>query len=180
MKAIAGIFVLLIVVIGAYLLFGTRSPSVEGARYANATYGISFEYPSAHALQEREVGDAHRYHYSITLIDKEALATLPQNGEGPPTISVDIFQNNLDQLSIEQWVRGTNFSNFKLSPDGLLASTTVAGVPALSYTWDGLYRGESTVFTHKDNVIMLSVTYLSRDDQIRADFARVLSSLTLF
>lgn len=181
---VAVIGILVAVALGSYVWYAKGNPQVsdgtERLTYTNAAYGISFEYPNTYELQEREVGDGHRYHYSITLIDKEALANIPQNGEGPPTVNVDIYQNNLDQLSIETWVRGTNFSNFKLSPDGLLASTNIAGVPALSYTWDGLYRGESVVFTHKENVVMLSVTYLAQDDQIRRDFGRVYSSMNVY
>src|SRR3989344_2692375 len=147
--------------------------------YRNPTYSISFQYPDRYELREREAGTQERYHYSITLIDKEAFPEIPQNGEGPPAITVDIFQNNLDTLLIEQWVHGTNDSNFKLSPDDALTSTTVAGVPALSYTWDGLYLGRSVVLSHKDNIVVLSVQWLTEEDAIIEDSAKVLASLKL-
>ncbi|MBI4079753.1 hypothetical protein HY414_00805 [Candidatus Kaiserbacteria bacterium] len=192
MKIAISILALAVLLVGAYLLLGYLAPTptednghVETvdettARYAAPLYGISFEYPRTYLLREKEVGDAERRHYSIVLADAEALRNLPQNGEGPPAITIDVFQNNLDQLSIEEWVRGMSFSNYKLSPDGLIASTSVAGVPALSYTWDGLYRGLSSVFAHKDNILMFSVSFFSLDDQILTDFNRVLSGLDLF
>lgn len=182
MRLVWGILVLIIVLTGVYLwmVASTEAPqTLVMETFDNATYGISFKYPSTYALQEREVGDGHRYHYMITLIDKEALANIPQNGEGPPAITVDIFQNNLDQLSIEEWIRGTNFSNFKLSPDGAISSTTVASAPSLSYTWDGLYRGRSIVFVHDNNIVMISVTLLTPQDQIVGDFDQIVSSVAL-
>ncbi|MBI4093585.1 hypothetical protein HY417_01355 [Candidatus Kaiserbacteria bacterium] len=183
MRFVWGILVLIVVLAGVYLWFGasTEAPqTVERETFDSATYGISFKYPSTYALQEREIGDGHRYHYAITLIDKKALANIPQNGEGPPVIAIDIFQNNLDQLSIEEWVRGTSFSNFKLSPDGRIASTSIASVPALLYAWDGLYLGESMVFSHRDNIVMLSVTSLAREDKIREDYFNLRRTVSLF
>lgn len=180
MKNTAVVAALLIVLVGGFLWYKGQSPKVSDVEtYANTTYGISFEYPGTYALQEREVGNAQRYHQALTLIDKEALANIPQNGEGPPAINVDIFQNNLDKLSIERWVRGSNNSNFKLSPDGTLTSGTVAGAPSLSYLWDGLYRGRSVVLSHKGNIIMLSVQWLTEEDAIIEDFADMLASFRL-
>ena len=94
-----------LVVISAAVYWATAEFSGESnsSVYMNDTYGISFEYSDTYALQEREVGNAQRYHQMLTLIDKEALANIPQNGEGPPTINVDIFQNDLDKLSVEAW-----------------------------------------------------------------------------
>lgn len=183
MKIVCFILTLMVVVAGAYVLLTPQVPPGEAAptmqTYMSPAYGIVFAYPDTYALQEREVGNGERYHYTITLIDKEALANVPQNGEGPPAITIDIFQNNLDQLGIEAWVRGTSFSNFKLSPDGLISSTAVAGVPALTYAWDGLYRGESVVFAHNDNILMAGVQFLDRTDQIVTDFYSLLASLEL-
>lgn len=148
--------------------------------YESAQYGISFRYPDTYVLTERDMeGSAQRRHHVITLMDKVAAANIPENGEGPTSITVEIFQNDLDKQDVEQWVKGTNNSNFKLSPDGTLSEGQVAGSPSVSYTWDGLYRGESTVFAHSQNIVMASVTYLTPSDQIRADFAAILASIAL-
>ena len=178
-----GILVLVLLIGGSvwYMNRTSVAPSVEEGNvlYTNPTYNISFQYPDRYELREREVGTQERYHYSVTLIDKEAFPEIPQNGEGPPVIAVDVFQNDLDTLLIEQWVHGTNDSNFKLSPDDALTSTTVAGAPALSYTWDGLYRGKSVVLSHRDSIIVLSVQWLTEEDAIIKDFADLLTSLEL-
>lgn len=180
MKSTLWIFFIVIVALGSYLLLGSSIPDQNVAVYSSDRYGISFEYPKTYVIDEREVGDSHRSHYSITLFEQKALENMPQNGEGPTAITIDIFQNDLDALSIDQWVRGTSYSNFKLSQDGLIATTSLARVPALSYTWDGLYRGESVVFAHAGAIVMLSVTSLTPQDNIRADFTKLLDSISLY
>lgn len=161
------------------LITGATSTAAKLLTYSNPTYGLSFEHGDSYELKERELGDEHRWHYSITLIDKAALAVMPENGEGPLAITIDVYQNDLDHQSAEEWIRNTNDSNYKLSPDGLIGSTTIAGVSALSYQWDGLYRGESIVFVHADAIVMASVTWISETDTIRDDFETVLNSLRL-
>jgi hypothetical protein len=183
MKMIPSALVFLIILgVGVYVFMSApwQRPAPPPSTYLSSIYGISFSYPETYALQEREVGNGERYHYVITLIDKDALANVPVDGEGPPAISIDIYQNNLDKQKAEEWIRGSGFSNFKLSPDGAIRTTTAAGVPAYSYTWDGLYRGESVVFAHKGNIIMASVSYLSAEDAIRSDFSNILASLALY
>ena len=179
MKTFFAALIVLTVLFVGYIWYAGQATAPGGKTYTNTSYGISFAYPDTYVLEEREVGNAERYHYAITLMDRVASRNIPQNGEGPTSITVDIFQNDLDKLLAEAWVKGNNNSNFKLSPDGLLTSTTVADEEALRYTWDGLYRGESVVLSHKDTIIMLSVQWISEEDQIVDDFARVLSSVNL-
>ena len=80
--------------------------------------------------------------------------------------------------SLFEWLKKGN-SNY--SPeDGMssaLASTTVSGVEAVHYTWSGLYEGETTAFLHKDNVVAVSVTYLSPEEEHVAVYRNLLQSL---
>jgi len=176
-----GIVLLIIAAVGGYKYYDKLVPPIEEFTqyYVNSAYGIAFEYPDTYTLLEEDTGTGERYRYTIVLVDKELHANLPQNGEGPPSITLEFFQNNLDQISIEDWVRGTAFSNFKLSLDGVLKPATVGNAPALSYAWDGLYPAESTVFAHKSNIIMASVTFLTPEDHIRDDFKNILSTVEL-
>ncbi len=158
-------------------------PVSEVKTYSNATYGISFSYPKKYILDEYDPGDAHRYHHSIVLSEDNETNRAIREGklmetEGQPSITIDIYQNNLDKQSVREWVEGSSNSNFKLG-DGTYEEVTLAGTPAFHYFWDGLYRGESIVFAHKDNIIMLSVTYLEPTDPIRADFSQVVGSFKL-
>lgn len=168
--------------VAGYFLYirGVGKLSVPVDVYQNERYGIAFKYPDTYALQEREVGNGERAHYSIVLADRIALEHMPKAGEGPPAITVDIYQNDIDKQSVDEWVRNTSASNFKISLDSTLMPARVAGADAEKYTWDGLYRGDSVVFAHRGSIIMMSVTYPTPRDQIRADFSDMLASVSLF
>lgn len=150
--------------------------------YSNGTYGISFKYPDSYVLTEKDSGTPERNRHTITLISKADAAPMNASsspaGEGPTSITLDFFQNNLDNQSITDWVKGNNASNFKLS-DGVATPASVAGVPAITYTWDGLYGGNTIVFAHKNNIVMASMTYLTYQDDIWKDFGTLIQSLKL-
>lgn len=151
----------------------------ENVAYENTVYGIGFSYPDNYVITERDMpGSAERGHHVITLMDRTA-ANIPVGGEGPTTITVEVFQNNIDTQTPENWIKNTSVSNYKLSTDGIIKQGFIVGTPSLTYTWDGLYRGESTVIEHRDNVVVFSVTTMTATDQIRYDFDGVLSSVTL-
>jgi hypothetical protein len=113
------------------------------------------------------------------LIRKEDLPP-PQGGEGPPAITIEIFQNNLDNQTTEGWIRNSSFSNYKLSSnEGILASTTVDGEPALSYRWSGLYEGTTIAVAQQDWVYAFSVTYLEMGADIIQDFVQIMKTVKL-
>lgn len=179
-----GILVVLAIAIGAYA-FVYQSPSLDSGqnvsgleRYTNATYGLSFSYPAAYVLTERDApGSELRKHHSIVLIHKENLP-LPSAGEGPPSITIDIYQNNLDKQTTETWIRNSKESNFKLG-DGTIASTTLSGLPALSYRWSGLYEGTTIVTANDTWIYALSVTYLEMGAPIVQDFVSIRDSVLI-
>lgn len=181
-----GLIALALLLVLVFFVNRVRAPEISPTERTYTGHGISFVYPDTYTLREYDVDTTQRYHYSIVLVENSQtnrdLLDGKIVGEGPTAITIDVFQNNLDTESLNGFVVGNNNSNFKLS-DGTYKQTTAtrARVPALSYTWDGLYRGDSVVFAHesKDNILMASVTYLTPNDQIRADFKKVLASLTL-
>lgn len=183
-KIIWTVFVLVIGV-GVYFaasFLRTNNPAVVGTpiekvTYHNSVYGISFSYPKGYVLSEGERGNAERAHYAIVLI-AETDAAPPVNGEGPTAITIDIYQNNLDKQSLLGWLKGTAVSNFKLG-DGTYVTTTVQGKEAVAYRWSGLYEGETTAFLHKENVIAASVTWLTPEDKIVANYRELISSVRL-
>lgn len=151
--------------------------------YENGKYGISFSYPENYFLEEKEIGDGHRYHYLISLTDDTEENRLVREGlspgrEGPVAITFDFYQNNLDNLSLENWLVGTNNSNFKLS-DGTYAKTELSGAEALFYKWSGLYEADVYAFSHSGNIVAATVTYIDPEEQIRKDFKKVLDSVVL-
>ncbi len=179
-KAIGIIVAGIALLMAASFVLPTLKTAPTTSLYTSDQYGITFSYPLAYVLEEQEVGTAQRRHYAIALVERQARLITPEASEGPPAIAVDVYQNNLDNLSLEDWIRGTSNSNFKLSPDGRLASVTVGGVRGFYYRWDGLYRGESYAIPHRGDIVVFSVTYLEEGDQIRKDFAEVLMSLSLY
>lgn len=142
--------------------------------YSSST--LAFRYPATYLLEERELGNAERRHSSITLTPKSSLPA-PIGGEGPPTITIDLYQNNLDSLSTDTWIRSSNNSNFKLSQNGLIASTTIAGNPARSYSWDGLYSGRTIAIARPDYIYAFSVTSLTAEDAILDDFGLLMETV---
>jgi hypothetical protein len=150
--------------------------------YSNNTYGVSFQYPDYYALEERSVGAGQNAHYAISLItkaDKEAMASSTPPGEGPTAITMDIYPNKTRKLTPEKWIRQTDASNFKLSPDGYIATSTVERIPMFAYSWTGLYSANSVVFAHKDNIVMTTMTFLTGEDPIWQDFSTVIQTLQL-
>lgn len=144
--------------------------SVAMPTYTSEKYGVSFSYPSSYTLSERDAeGSAMREHHTITLIATADLP-LPVAGEGPPAITIDIYQNDLDALTTENWIRNSAESNFKLSPEGRLASTTIDAKPALSYRWSGLYEGTTIALAQPRWIYAFSVTYLEPGAPIVQDF----------
>lgn len=175
-------------VFGFYFLKKPKSPEVNvssqnnpeiisGNKYTNETYGINFYYPDDYLLDEGEVGNGERGHYVITLAPKDAFP-LPAGGEGPPTITIDIYQNGLDNLTLDSWLKNTSFSNFKLS-DGKYSTTTISGILGVRYHWSGLYEADTTAFIYKKSIIAISGMYISPEDKIRGDFDKVINSLRL-
>lgn len=179
---ILGVVVVLcgVFVIGAGYVSAPSVPPQGGvsSSYSNAAYGISFSYPEGYVLTETDAaGSAQRAHHVITLMRSGDLPP-PEAGEGPPSITIDIYQNDRDALSAEAWIRNDSRSNFKLG-DGRLASTTISGIPALSYRWSGLYEGTTIALAQPRWIYALSVTYLEMGADIVQDFVAVRDSVRI-
>jgi hypothetical protein len=152
-------------------------PTLESvsATYSNQVHGFSFEYPKNYTLKENQVLD-NPDRLSLSLIDSEALAQISENGEGPTAITVDVFPNRED-TELKTWLEANSASNIRLSPPGVYATTTISGREAAVYTWDGLYQGLTIAIANRAEVMLLSVTYLTPEDKIKNDFAKVTASL---
>lgn len=191
LRWIAAILAVVAVAIG--VIYYLRAPSAStpdtgaGAErplktYYDERYGIAFNFPDNYIVEEHppaggQTGEGTPQH-TIVIGDKTAMENLPENGEGPPTMAITIFDNPAKE-GTEKWIKGSNFSNYKLSPDGVLTTTAVAGTEALAYVTDGLYLTTNIVFPHRTYMVVLSVGQNSPEDQIVKDFARVVSSIQI-
>lgn len=185
-KTLIWLGIIAVLAVGAWLLLSMASPEIPEApvegqpvveAYSSEAYGIAFEYPAEYVLTESEQGNGERAHYAIVLVEPQDVE-VPENGEGPTAITVNIYQNNLDDLSLMEWVTGSSFSNYKLGPM-THASTSVDGVEAVQYSWDGLYTGETTAFLYEGNVIAVSVTYFTPTDAKVVAYRALLGSIEL-
>lgn len=157
--------------------------NVSFREYSSTTLGLAFKYPSHYFLEEKNTGTPQRGRTTIILTEDTEENRLVREGkspgrEGPVAITIDIHQNNLDNLSAEAWIRGSNDSNFKLS-NGLLTSVMLGGYPAIQYVWSGLYEADNVVSAANGNLYSLSVTYIAPNDQIRNDFRELLKTVSL-
>jgi hypothetical protein len=181
MKKLTIVAIVVIVLIAiAYIVYGRpvkEISRVEILTYTSEKYGFSFKYPDSYELSEREVGNAEREQFAIVLTPKESLP-LPEAGEGPTTISIHAYQNDLDGMRLAEWLTGTNDSNFKLS-NGTYATTTVAGAPAVRYAWSGLYEAHVVAFERPGAIVAITGTYITPTDAIVADFEAVVQSVEL-
>lgn len=188
MKLVVSVLVLLALAVGVYYIADRYTPEEipetpttqnELETYDSDMLGFSFSYPSKYFLVERDLSTGERERHSITLIEdtpanRALVAGEVEGAEGPTAITVDIFQNDLDNYTAESFAESTNDSNFKLSPDGVLTDTELSGEPAVGYRWSGLYEGQSVVVARPNWVYMFSVTYLTPQDDIIPDFGDVL------
>ena len=158
------------------------SDSTNTQEYEKEDLNIKFSYPDGYILKERETGNGERFRYSITLLEDTETVRAILNGEMsgteyPPTINVDIYQNNLDKMTPEEWIRNTSESNYKLST-GKILKINLQGEEGLVYKWSGLYEGVTTVFGDERYIYAFSVNFFEREDKIFSDYESVLSSLS--
>lgn len=174
---IAAVIVLAVI---AYRFVERAAPDRGMETYASGAYGISFSYPDIYKLSENDLGSPQRGHYEIVLVDKSQIPDSgePAPSEGPTSIAVDIFQNDLDGLSANDFVTTTRDSNHKLG-DGNIATTTYGSLTGLQYSWSGLYEGRSFVVSTPRFIYMFSTTRLGPDDRIVSDFDRILETVKI-
>lgn len=152
---------------------GVSAPQDTMQRYSSED-GYSFMYPTTYELSSRTEGTAERQWDVLVLLPKGY--TPPQNGEGPATISVGVFPNP-EGLSLEQWVRGDNRSNFKLSADQKLKPVTLAGQSAVHYTYDGLYRSDAVAAAHDGKIVVFTSQWMGESDETRDNFTLLLNTV---
>jgi hypothetical protein len=172
--------IIAVIAAGALLYTYFHNTSAPGANpiqvYSSSELGISFEYPAAdYHINLHTEGTAEREWHTLVLIPKD-YAEAPGGGEGPPAIAISMF-DNIEGLSLEQWVRGDARSNFKLSNDQRLASTSIGGSPALKYSHSGLYETDAIAVSRGSKIYLLSVGWLTPQDLTRADFQDLYTSL---
>lgn len=190
-KKLPIIFGIAILILGVVLYYrkersdtDVSKPRPGTERYVSAAYGFSFDYPNTYFLDVYDMDDAEYSHRSIVLTQDNETNRAIREGrlmetESGPSVVIDIFQNNPDNETLDQWMARHAQSNSSIL-EGAYTKTAIGSVDAFAYSWDGLYRGDSIVFLHKGNIILLSGTYLERTDAIRVVFRDLVDSMELF
>ncbi len=171
-------FAIIILGVAGYLMYRKNHPEMK--TYANAQYGITFDYPDSYDLTET----AHTQGQPGTLVTlTEHGVSIPSNGEAPTAITIAMYEGtgtttvgNQDPLLA--WIRTSHYSNFTAANQSDPELTTVANKDARLYTWDGLYQGTTVVTLHQGNIIMFTVTYDGETDlKKRQDFTDLIQKV---
>lgn len=147
--------------------------------YSSPEYGLSFQYPDGYILLEHEVGSPESPQKAIVIVEdnksnRDILeGKVPEVGEGPTNITIDIFQNT-KKLSVEDWVTEKAswiLQNEKKEP------ITISGKPGFTYFWDRLFAGKSSIVTENNRTYIFSVTWITPEDKMLKDFQKILDSV---
>lgn len=193
--ALVGIVIILVVLLIGAVWVATKKfdQNVSSApvlvdeliQYGTSTpVSLAFSYPSSLFLEERQLGNGERGHVQILLMDDTEENRLLREGKSPPrdgpvTITVDVIDNEFENLSLNQWILNDSRSNYKLATSPV-SSTTIVGLPAISYSATGLYESDVVVVLVGKYVVLFTVTYITKDDSLRQIFTdTVLSTLVM-
>lgn len=177
---------LALVVLVAFYLLGslyvtkeTEEKKQAMASYTSTPAALSFEYPKGYYVFEKQVGTETNPQTTIVLVeDTEEHRNVVNNitedaREWPTMITIDAYVNTKG-LAPEVWAQQE--TTWKVS-DKILRPAIIGVRPAVQYDWSGLYEGTSTIITSDTYAYVVSVTWMSADDQIRKDYAALLQTL---
>lgn len=176
----------LVMLIGFYLLGSlyvtkeTEEKKQTIASYTSVPAALSFEYPKGYYVLEKQVGSETNPQTAIVLVeDTEENRNVVNNvtdevREWPTMITIDAYLNTKG-LAPEVWAQQE--TTWKVS-DKVLRPAIIGVSPAVQYNWSGLYEGTSTIVTSGTHAYVISVTWMTADDQIRKDYSALLQTLS--
>jgi len=165
--------------LAATVMLGLTGPALAQAPPQLLTFtafegDIAFQYPETYAVEEATEdfgGDPVRL-----IILSDVSAEVPEFGEGPPTITIQIVRLP-PNVQLDSWVRTNDISNFVFSLDGRITRTIVGGADAMAYRYSGLYENDAVAVAGNGVVYLFSAGWIAEDDRIREDFRTVLESV---
>ncbi len=175
----------LVVLVGFYLLGSlyvtkeTEEKKQSMVSFSSTPAALSFEYPNGYYVLEKQVGTETNPQTTIVLVeDTEENRNTVNNivedvREWPTMITIDAYLNTKG-LAPEVWAQQE--TTWKVS-DKVLRPALIGTSPAVQYDWSGLYEGTSTIITSDTHAYVVSVTWMSSEDQIRKDYVALLQTL---
>ena len=155
-------------------LDGSHAPTPTMQQYSSED-GVTFQYPDTYILSSKNNDVAGMKWDSLELVDKSYVP--PENGEGPESISMSVFQNDKN-LSLKDFIKTDPRLNYKLSRDGTFTHGTIGGEPSLAYQFSGLYEHDAVAVLHRDKVFFFTASWSQTIEPIRQDFSKLLASVT--
>jgi hypothetical protein len=176
---------LILVAFGLGLLHFALSKSQEANLAASPDayrndLGVSFTVPEGLYLQEvSRPGEVPPL--SVVLVEdtrgnRDVLDGKSETArEGPPSITVDVYENP-EGLPAQDWLqRDTNWTVANSSS----TAVAVAGVEGVTFSWSGLYEGKSVVLATDSRAYVIAVSWLPPDDHLVEHFEEVLDSIAV-
>lgn len=149
--------------------------------YENYLYNFNFQYPQNLYMKESDSENANKSSISLVMVEgtKDNISLLEgtysgPTREGPTQITIDVYPNE-KKLSAADWAKQD--TNWKIS-NKETSYITVGGIQGVSYSWSGLYAGESIILTKGTETLVFSVTWITPEDQILKDFDTILKSFS--
>jgi len=183
--------VAIVLVLAGYLAFRTGEAPVVAPiindeqpallRYAAPEYGLAFDYSPGYYLKERKEGPGNRPELVVVLVEdtqdnRDVIeGRVTEGREGPPSITIEVHPNP-DRLPAHDWVRADTNWTVRTSEAAPVGRGQITGV---TYSWDGLYSGKSVIVTKGERAYVFSVTWLTPEDRLLAEFDRILASVEL-
>jgi len=154
--------------------------------FSSAYAGFMFEYkvsPDGYVVEDlspfisADDADVLQVFRVINEREKIELDNSEVGREGPPTISLMVFENN-KRLTASQWVdTNSRFSNINFLMGQVDRDAVVGGTNAVRYRTDGLYLNDNVVVAHGDYMYHFSGSFLEENSMIHLDFKRLIGSV---
>ncbi len=185
-KLIIGALVLIALIGGISLLSNGEKVSdldnsnTDFVTYSNVELGLAFDYKdgaNGYVVQESTPsGDPDLVRAIVLIPSADAGKPAPMGGEGPATITVQVFKNTKKQWSRTWADEHTQYSNINLKM-GEVSEAVVGGANAIRYMADGLYASENFVVAHGEYVYVFTGMFLDENSSLRKDFSPIVNSV---
>lgn len=127
------------------------------------------------SLVEEDDKDLQKIYVLMLKKDYEELMASTDAREGPPAITMYIFENRQNMFP-SQWAQNHQLYT-NLNDDTRTTDVVVGGANAIRYMTDGLYQAENVVVAHGGYVYLFSGAYLAEDSLIRNDFKKLVNDV---
>lgn len=179
-----GIKILGVVIVLGIILFVAFNDR-DGEHPSTATFsefGVQFSYSSDEyevrdpRFESGNVDPNEQFVGGVILQEKQQEPVEPET-EGPPTISLFVFEND-QRLSPSNWVdRYPDASHIPLVMGEVDRDAILAGANAVRYRADGLYAQDVVVVAINSLIYVFSGAFISENSNIYRDYRVLLESV---